>query len=149
MKLLNLFLILIILYLCYKIFNNNEKFQDGNLEQLETSLESGAALRTIHRIDLDNTEIINNKNIFINFSQDQLEELNKIPEIDLNKRNLIIDNSNANKEIPMAGDSWMSCNSCHFEGFNFTNGFLFKDTKLNKRYNARFNSRKRRRNNEI
>ncbi len=45
-------------------------------------------------------------------------------------------NSNANKEIPMAGDSWMSCNSCHFEGFNFTNGFLFKDTKLNKKDDA-------------
>lgn len=104
MKLLNLFLILIILYLCYKIFNNNEKFQDGNLEQLKTSWEAGAALRTIpttstiHRINLDNTEIINNKNIFINYSQDQLEELNKISELDLNKRNLIIDNSNADKE---------------------------------------------------
>tara|TARA_B110001469_G_scaffold126066_1_gene142778 strand:+ start:267 stop:4289 length:4023 start_codon:yes stop_codon:yes gene_type:complete len=87
MKLLNLFLILIILYLCYKIFNNNEKFQ----EVLSTTSERP-------RINLDNTEIINNKNIFINYSQDQLEELNKIPEIDLNKRNLIIDNSNADKE---------------------------------------------------
>ncbi len=41
-------------------------------------------------------------------------------------------NTNTNKETPMAGDFWMSCNSCHFEGFNFTNGFLFTDTKLNK-----------------
>ena len=45
-------------------------------------------------------------------------------------------NSNTNKNIPMAGDFWMSCNSCHFEGFNFTNGFLFKDTKLNKTKDA-------------
>ncbi|MBL0708754.1 MAG: hypothetical protein JJW00_06900 [Sulfurimonas sp.] len=30
----------------------------------------------------------------------------------------------------MAGDFWMSCSSCHFEGFNFTNGFLFESTKL-------------------
>jgi DNA-binding beta-propeller fold protein YncE/nitrate reductase cytochrome c-type subunit len=41
-------------------------------------------------------------------------------------------NSNTHKETPMAGDFWMSCNSCHFEGFNFTNGFLFTDTKLDK-----------------
>lgn len=45
-------------------------------------------------------------------------------------------NSNTNKENPMAGDFWMSCNSCHFEGFNFTNGFLFADTKLNKKNDA-------------
>ncbi len=41
-------------------------------------------------------------------------------------------NTNTNKNTPMAGDFWMSCNSCHFEGFNFTNSFLFSDTKLNK-----------------
>jgi len=45
-------------------------------------------------------------------------------------------NSDSHKEIPMTGDSWMSCNSCHFEGFNFTNGFLFTDTKLNKKDDA-------------
>jgi DNA-binding beta-propeller fold protein YncE len=41
-------------------------------------------------------------------------------------------NSDFNRLIPMSGDFWMSCNSCHFEGFNFTNRFLFKDTKLDK-----------------
>ena len=40
-------------------------------------------------------------------------------------------NSNTNKKEPMTGDFWMSCNSCHFEGFNFTNGFIFENTKLN------------------
>ena len=30
-------------------------------------------------------------------------------------------------EFPMAGDFWMSCNSCHLDGFNFTNRFLMKD----------------------
>ncbi|MCP4969299.1 MAG: hypothetical protein GY932_01745 [Arcobacter sp.] len=45
-------------------------------------------------------------------------------------------NSNTFKNNPMAGDFWMSCNSCHFEGFNFTNGFLFADTKLNKKFDA-------------
>ncbi|WP_083568621.1 multiheme c-type cytochrome [Arcobacter sp. LA11] len=45
-------------------------------------------------------------------------------------------NTNTHKDIPMAGDFWMSCNSCHFEGFNFTNGFLFADTKLDKKEDA-------------
>jgi len=41
-------------------------------------------------------------------------------------------NSDFNSLTPMSGDFWMSCNSCHFEGFNFTNRYLFKDTKLDK-----------------
>lgn len=41
-------------------------------------------------------------------------------------------NTNVNKDIPMAGDFWMSCNSCHFEGFNFTNSFLFTDFTIDK-----------------
>ncbi len=45
-------------------------------------------------------------------------------------------NTNTHKNTPMAGDFWMSCNSCHFEGFNFTNGFLFEDTKLDKHSDA-------------
>lgn len=45
-------------------------------------------------------------------------------------------NSDAYENNPLAGDFWMSCNSCHFEGFNFTNGFLFTDTKLDKKDDA-------------
>lgn len=41
-------------------------------------------------------------------------------------------NSDFNSLTPMSGDFWMSCNSCHFEGFNFTNRFLFKDTQIDK-----------------
>ena len=41
-------------------------------------------------------------------------------------------NSDIDKNTPIVGDFWMSCNSCHYEGFNFTNGYLFEDTKLNK-----------------
>jgi hypothetical protein len=33
-------------------------------------------------------------------------------------------------EHPPAGDFWMSCASCHVDGFNFTNRFLMADTKL-------------------
>jgi DNA-binding beta-propeller fold protein YncE len=45
-------------------------------------------------------------------------------------------NTNSYKQTPMAGDFWMSCNSCHFEGFNFTNGFLFSDIKVDKSKNV-------------
>jgi DNA-binding beta-propeller fold protein YncE len=30
---------------------------------------------------------------------------------------------------PIAGDFWMSCSSCHIDGFNFSNGFLMQDTR--------------------
>ena len=50
----------------------------------------------------------------------------------------LFNNGNANnyEKTPLVGDFWMSCNSCHFEGFNFTNGFLFTDTKLDKKDDA-------------
>jgi len=32
-------------------------------------------------------------------------------------------------EYPVAGDFWMSCNSCHLDGFNFTNRYLMQDGK--------------------
>jgi DNA-binding beta-propeller fold protein YncE len=45
-------------------------------------------------------------------------------------------NSEKNKEHPMAGDFWMSCNSCHFDGFNFTNKQLMEDATKDKFSNA-------------
>lgn len=45
-------------------------------------------------------------------------------------------NSNKFKETAMAGDFWMSCNSCHFDGFNFTNKYLLKDGTKDKSKNA-------------
>lgn len=38
---------------------------------------------------------------------------------------------------PMTGDYWMSCQSCHVDGFNFTNGYLFDDTVIDKYRYAR------------
>jgi DNA-binding beta-propeller fold protein YncE len=32
-------------------------------------------------------------------------------------------------DYPVAGDFWMSCNSCHLDGFNFTNRYLMQDGK--------------------
>ena len=41
-----------------------------------------------------------------------------------------------NTKYPMAGDFWMSCNSCHFDGFNFTNKQLMQDGLKDKFTNA-------------
>lgn len=38
--------------------------------------------------------------------------------------------------FPMAGDFWMSCNSCHLDGFNFTNRQLMEDGKKDRFSNA-------------
>ena len=39
-------------------------------------------------------------------------------------------------QFPMAGDFWMSCNSCHLDGFNFTNKQLMLDAGKDKFSNA-------------
>ncbi|WP_064605199.1 multiheme c-type cytochrome [Photobacterium sp. J15] len=39
-------------------------------------------------------------------------------------------------DFPMAGDFWMSCNSCHLDGFNFTNRQLMTDGKKDRFSNA-------------
>lgn len=36
----------------------------------------------------------------------------------------------------IAGDFWMSCDSCHIDGFNFTNRYLLKDGQKDKYQNA-------------
>ncbi len=41
-------------------------------------------------------------------------------------------NSNENNQNAMAGDFWMSCNSCHLDGFNFTNKQLMQDGRNSK-----------------
>ena len=38
-------------------------------------------------------------------------------------------NTSDHPEQPMAGDFWMSCNSCHLDGFNFTNKQLMEAGK--------------------
>ncbi|UBO72545.1 YncE family protein [Aeromonas rivuli] len=42
----------------------------------------------------------------------------------------------ANRRFPMAGDNWMSCNSCHLDGFNFTNRFLMQAHRQSSKDNA-------------
>ena len=48
------------------------------------------------------------------------------------KRLFYLANSDKYKNSPMTGDFWMACASCHYEGFNGTNRFMFKDIKVNK-----------------
>ncbi|WP_421196948.1 YncE family protein [Aeromonas enteropelogenes] len=45
-------------------------------------------------------------------------------------------NTAANSRFPMAGDNWMSCNSCHLDGFNFTNRYLMTAHRQKSRDNA-------------
>ena len=85
MKVLNLFFIGIILYLCYKIFINNEQFQ-------ETTTST-----TKPKIELSDHVVILSKNGFINTDKKKIEELNKIKELDFSKNNLYIDNRYDNK----------------------------------------------------
>ncbi|MEM9579746.1 MAG: hypothetical protein AAF891_03600, partial [Pseudomonadota bacterium] len=46
-------------------------------------------------------------------------------------------NTDRNETYPMTGDFWMSCQSCHVDGFNFTNGYLYDATALDKYRYAR------------
>ena len=46
-------------------------------------------------------------------------------------------NTDRNTDFPMTGDFWMSCQSCHVDGFNFTNGYLYEATSLDKYRYAR------------
>ncbi|WP_461535878.1 cytochrome D1 domain-containing protein [Spongorhabdus nitratireducens] len=45
-------------------------------------------------------------------------------------------NTADNPKFPMAGDFWMSCGSCHIDGFNFTNRQLMDDGKKDRFVNA-------------
>lgn len=58
------------------------------------------------------------------------------PELRLGKTLFNSGNSDKRKETAMAGDFWMSCNSCHFDGFNFTNKYLLADGEKDKFKNA-------------
>ena len=46
-------------------------------------------------------------------------------------------NTDRYPKLPMAGDFWMSCQSCHVDGFNFTNGYLYRSTPIDKYRYAR------------
>ncbi|WP_417243079.1 hypothetical protein [Celeribacter sp.] len=46
-------------------------------------------------------------------------------------------NTDRPEGFPMTGDDWMSCQSCHVDGFNFTNSYLYEDTKIDQYRYAR------------
>lgn len=45
--------------------------------------------------------------------------------------------TDANPDYPIAGDFWMSCNSCHLDGFNFQNRYLVELHQQDKKQDAR------------
>lgn len=59
------------------------------------------------------------------------------PELRAGKTLFHTGNTDRNADLPMTGDFWMSCQSCHVDGFNFTNGYLYEDTELDKYRYAR------------
>lgn len=61
-------------------------------------------------------------------SQDPLSPQLRLGKTLFNSANSADQNiTNNNRNHAMAGDFWMSCNSCHFDGFNFTNKQLMRD----------------------
>jgi len=58
------------------------------------------------------------------------------PQLRRGKALFMSGNTNDDTDYPMAGDFWMSCQSCHLDGFNFTTGYMFRDTPTDKYDNA-------------
>lgn len=58
------------------------------------------------------------------------------PELRLGKTLFNLANSDKFENSAMAGDFWMSCNSCHLDGFNFTNKYLLADGTKDVKENA-------------
>ena len=67
----------------------------------------------------------------------RLVALDPLPEqIRLGKTLFNQANTDDDPEHPMAGDFWMSCQSCHLDGFNFANRQLMQAAKKNRFDNA-------------
>lgn len=58
------------------------------------------------------------------------------PELRRGARLFNLANSAIFPDAPMTGDNWMSCSSCHLDGFNFSNRALFKATPVDKFHSA-------------
>ncbi|MEX6505488.1 multiheme c-type cytochrome [Jiella sp. M17.18] len=58
------------------------------------------------------------------------------PELRRGTRLFHLANTSAFPDAPMAGDNWMSCSSCHVDGFNYSNRYLFRDTPVDKFHSA-------------
>ncbi len=101
--------------------------------------KSGKYLYIQNAMSLDMTQI--NTNGEENFSRVSLNKavfsklVKKDPlskEIREGKTLFHLANSNRYKNNPITGDFWMSCSSCHFEGFNSSNRFLIEYSKVDK-----------------
>lgn len=58
------------------------------------------------------------------------------PDVRRGERLFNLANTKAFADAPMTGDNWMSCSSCHVDGFNFTNKALFEATPVDKFHSA-------------
>jgi Cytochrome c554 and c-prime len=58
------------------------------------------------------------------------------PELRRGERIFTLANTSVFPDAPLTGNNWMSCSSCHVDGFNFTNRSLFRDTPVDKFHSA-------------
>ena len=113
MKLINLFLVIIILYVTYKIIIYNEHFNN--------------------KINLSNKNIYG-KNVFYGVDPDDLESYNKLDHLDLSKHNLIIDNTGENNKFKINDKLCFGNNCINKEKIELISGELdapkfYKDDK--------------------
>jgi len=54
------------------------------------------------------------------------------PEVRRGERIFTLANTSVFPEAPLTGNNWMSCSSCHVDGFNFSNKALFAATPVDK-----------------
>ncbi len=103
------------------ISKDGEKLYVQNAMSLDmTKLDTGGK-STFSRVTID-------KEVFVKLvKNDPLDKQMRKGKMLFN-----LGNSDKYKNNPMTGDFWMSCASCHFEGFNGTNRFILKDFKVNK-----------------
>lgn len=58
------------------------------------------------------------------------------PQVRRGERLFTLANTSVFPDAPMTGDNWMSCSSCHLDGFNFSNRALFRATPVDKFHSA-------------
>jgi hypothetical protein len=58
------------------------------------------------------------------------------PDVRRGERIFTLANTSIFPDAPLTGNNWMSCSSCHVDGFNFTNRALYGDTPVDKFHSA-------------
>ncbi|MCP9484092.1 hypothetical protein NNA36_19190 [Shimia sp. CNT1-13L.2] len=100
--------------------------QDGLFVQNAMSLD-------LTRLKENDGSIVVDRSVFSDLVETDPVE----PEVRAGETLFHTGNTDRHSDFPMTGDYWMSCQSCHVDGFNFTNSYLFEDTAIDKYRYAR------------